>query len=111
VRLVARALAVVGALALGAYLLRSSPHDVTLVYGVPAPGQPAVLEVEIRRGAEAVRRAELAVPASGGQIRHPVRLPSGDYSLSWSLSGSRPAHGAFPLEIREEGTLVFPLSP
>jgi hypothetical protein len=111
VRLLARLVAVVGAVALGAYLLRAAPRDVVLVYDLAAPGAPAVLEVEIRRGDEVVRRSELTVPASGGQVSHPVRLVEGDYAISWRLSGPLPSHGRVPLEVREEGTVVLPLRP
>jgi hypothetical protein len=108
-RLAARLVAVVGAVALGAYLFSAAPRDVVLVYGVPAPGVPAVLEVELRRGGEVVRRSELAVPARGGQLRHPIRLPDGEYALAWRLSGPGVARGETAVEIREDATIVLPL--
>lgn len=108
-KLLARLVAVAGAVAVGGYLFGAAPRDLTLVYDVPAPGAGAMLEIEIRRGGEVVRRSELAVPAEGGQVRHPVRLRDGDYALAWSLGGASPAHGVLPLDVREGGTVVLAL--
>lgn len=108
-KLLARLVAVAGAVAVGAYLLGAAPRDLTLVYDVPEPGAGVMLEIEIRRGPEVVRRSELAVPPEGGQVRHPVRLRDGEYVLAWSLGGSSPAHGVLPLEVREDGTVVLSL--
>jgi hypothetical protein len=109
VRLLARAAAVIGAVTLGAYLFSAAPRDVVLVYDVPAPGEPAVLEIELRRAGELVRRAELSVPAGGGQVRHPVRLPDGLYALGWKLSGRGASAGEIPVEVREDATVVLAL--
>jgi hypothetical protein len=80
-----------------------------LVYDVAAPGAPAVLEVELLRGGVRVRRAELAVPPGGGQLRHPVRLPDGAYGLRWKLFGAAQASGETAVTIRENGTIVLAL--
>lgn len=65
-----------------------------------------------------VRRAELAVPAAGGQVSHTVRLPDGDYSLAWELvpervtlggPASRPLRGEQALHLSEDATVVLPL--
>lgn len=105
---VARLVALVGALGLGYFLFSASPRDVVLVYDVG--GEPArSLEVEIRREDQVVRRAELSA-REGGLVRHPVRLPDGDYVLAWRLAaegGSRT--GERPLEVREDGTVVLSL--
>jgi hypothetical protein len=107
VRALARAVALAGAIGLGYFLFSASPRDVVLVYDVG--GEPATLDVEIRRGGDVVRRAELSARA-GGQLRHPVRLPEGDYVLAWWLAGPGGSRsGERPLEVREDGTVVLPL--
>jgi hypothetical protein len=112
VRLLARLLLVVGAVGVGAFLFRASPRDVVVAYGVRAPGAPAILEVELRRGQEVLRRAELAVPAGGGEIRHPVRLQDGDYLLVWRLSGGSAAwRGDQRLSVDEDATVAVPVGP
>ena len=110
-RYLARVVAIVGALAIGAFLLRSQPRDLTLVYDLAPPGAPATLEVEILQGPTIVRRSELAVPPSGGEIRHRVRLPTGDYSLSWHLYGPVPYQGRTMIEVRGEGPIRVNLVP
>ena len=103
---------VVGALGVGWYLFRAAPRDVTLVYGVRPPGAPAALEVEIRRGEELVRRSELAVPAAGGEVRHPVRLKDGAYALTWRLAaGSTAWTGRQALDVSEDATVVLSVGP
>jgi hypothetical protein len=111
VKLVARFVGVVGAVALGAWLFSAAPRDVVLVYDLPAAAARAVLEVELSRGGQAVRRAELSVPTGGGPVRHAVRLTDGDYALRWSLSGEEPARGETTVTIREDGTIVLALHP
>jgi hypothetical protein len=108
VKPIARLVAVTGAVALGYFLLSSSPRDVVLVYDVGA--EPATsLDVDIRRGDEVVRHAELSA-RGGGQLHHPVRLPNGDYVIAWRLTGPGGSRsGERPLTVREDGTIVLPL--
>lgn len=111
-RSVARLVALLGAIGLGYVLFSASPRDLVLVYdlGVERGASSLQLEVEIRRDADVVRRALLAAPPGGGQVRHPVRLPEGDYVLLWRLVGGEGARsGERPLEVREDGTVVLPL--
>jgi hypothetical protein len=107
-RTVARLVALAGAIGLGWYLFSASPREIVLVYDLGA--EPAAsLDVDIRRGAEVVRHAELSA-RGGGQLRHPVRLAEGDYVLAWRVAGPGGAHsGERPLEVREDGTIVLSL--
>lgn len=105
---VARLVALAGAIGIGWFLLSGSTRELVLVYDLG--GAPATsLEVEIRRGGELVRRAELGA-RGGAQLRHPVRLPDGDYVLAWRIGGPDGSRsGERPLEVREDGTVVLPL--
>jgi hypothetical protein len=102
--------ALLGAVAVGLFLVSASPKDVVLVYDLAGAPDATVLEVELRRGAELVRRAEFRVTDPGRQIRHELRLPKGQYALSWragspagSLAGER------VVDVVEEGTIVLPV--
>jgi hypothetical protein len=79
-RALARVLAVAGAAAVGAFLFRSWPREVTLVYDLGGRPAPAV-EVEIRRGGETLRFARIRLEPGPGPVHHPVRLPDGDYEI------------------------------
>ena len=105
-----RLLLLAGALGVGALLFRAAPRQVDLVYDLRgAPGATSV-EVEIRRGGELVRRAELR--ADGSQVRHAVRLPDGEYVLAFRVASPAGAvAGERALEVREAGTIVLPLGP
>jgi hypothetical protein len=109
VRSAARLLALLGALGIGWLLLGTRLHDVVLVYDVAAAPDATALEVEIRRGAELLRRARLVV-GGAAQARHPVRLPEGTYELAWRLERpGPPLGGARELVITGEETIVLPL--
>lgn len=116
-KLLARFLLLAGALGVGWFLFRAAPRDVVLVYGMGPSAGPAVLEVDVlRRTAqgrdELVRHAELAAPAAGGELRHPVRLPDGSYLLRWRLGqGAAARAGERAIEVSEDATLVLPLTP
>ena len=101
-----RAVLLVGAVAVGALLFRAAPREVTLVYGLPPGPPPAALAVEIRRGDELVRRAEILVPAGAREVRHPVRLPDGDYRV---VVRAGAAVFERTVTIVEAGTVVLPL--
>jgi hypothetical protein len=100
-----------GAAALGLLLFRAAPHEVTLVYAGAAPA--TVLEVDIARDGEAVRRAELRFPGGAPpQVTHRVRLTDGDYTVRLRLSG---AQGARTVErsihVAEAGAIVLAVGP
>jgi hypothetical protein len=89
VRSLARLLFLGGAVAIGLFLLRAAPREVTLVYGLPAASGPASLDVEVRRAGEVLRRAEFRFPEGApSQVRHPVRLRDGEYVVVMRLSAS-----------------------
>lgn len=107
----ARLLFLGGAVAIGLFLLRAAPRDVTLVYGLPPGPGPSSLDVDVRRGAEVLRHAEFRFPAAApAQVRHPVRLPDGEYLVVLRLSeGSRPARIAErDIVVTEDGAIVLP---
>jgi hypothetical protein len=110
VRPLARLLLLVGAVGVGALLFRAAPRQLELVYDLGrTPGATSV-EVEIRRGGELVRRAELR--ADGPQVRHAVRLPDGEYVIAFRVaSPAGSVAGERALEVREAGTIVLPLGP
>jgi hypothetical protein len=112
VRNAARLVLLAGGAAIGFWLLRASPRDVTLVYDVSGQPRATSLEVEIRRGGEVMRRAELRLAPGATQVRHDVRLREGDYVVALRASG--PSGGTTierPLEIRESGMIVLSLGP
>jgi hypothetical protein len=110
-RALGRLLLVAGALGVGALLFRAAPHQVELVYDLSrTPGATGV-EVELRRDGALVRRAELRV-AGSPQLHHPVRLPDGDYLLSFRISApGGTVSGERAVAVREGGTIVLPLGP
>lgn len=103
-----RLLLVLGAVGIGALLFRAAPREVTLVYGLPPGPQPPGISVEIRRGDEVLRRAEIRVPAGAREVRHPVRLPDGDYRVVVRAGGSVFERA---VTVSEAGTIVLPLGP
>ncbi len=107
-KLLARFLAVAGAVAVGWLLFGQGPKEVVLVYDL-APRDATALEVELRQGGEVVRRARFKADGAG-PIRHALRLSEGDYALAWRVATpAGPREGERPLEVHEEGTIVLPL--
>ncbi len=107
-RLATRLLAVLGAAAIGAFLFRSSPRDVVLVYDLPADRGVRALEVVIRKDGEVVRRADFPSPAA--QVRHAVRLTDGAYRLEYRLEEpGGPVKGQREITVSEAQTIVLPL--
>ncbi len=108
----ARLVLLVGALGGGLLLFRARPRDVTLVYDLSrAPGATS-LDVEIRRGGEALRRAELRVPPGETRLRHAVRLPDGAYEVVVQVV--RPGavlRTAREIDVREAGSVLVPVGP
>jgi hypothetical protein len=112
VRRGARLVLLAGAVAVGFVLFRASPRDVRLVYDLRrAPGATAV-DVEIRRGGEALRRAELRVPPGATQLEHEVRLPTGAYEVVVRLV--RPGavvRTTREIDVRESGPVLIAVGP
>ncbi len=102
----ARVVLLLGAVGLGALLLRAAPREVTLVYGLPPDASAPRLEVEIRRDGEVVRRAEIRVPGGAREVRHPVRLPDGEYQVVVRAGGVVFERS---VTVSEAGTVVLPL--
>ena len=105
----ARLVALVGALALGWFLLGARPRDVTLVYDVSGVPDATAHEVDLKVGPTLVRHARLLV-RRGEEVRHPVRLKEGSYRLDWRLE--RPGGaltGAQNLEVEGDQTIVLPI--
>lgn len=102
----ARVVLLLGALGIGAFLLRAAPREVTLVYGLPPGEAPARLEVDVRRGGELVRHAEIRVPGGARDVRHPMRLPDGDYQV---VVRAGPAVFERAVTVAEAGVIVLPL--
>ncbi len=102
----ARVVLLLGAVGVGALLFRAAPREVTLVYGLPPGEAPARLEVDIRRGGDLVRHAEIRVPGGAREVRHPVRLPDGEYRVV-----VRAGSAVFERDVTvtEAGTIVLPL--
>ncbi len=106
----ARVLFLAGAVAIGLFLFRAAPRDVTLVYGLRGTHARS-LEVDVERGGETIRRAEFwfssGTPAS---VRHHLRLTDGQYELHLVVGGeSGPRSLERSIDITESGTIVIPL--
>ncbi|HUK67008.1 MAG TPA: hypothetical protein VLV17_09295 [Anaeromyxobacteraceae bacterium] len=106
----ARLVFLAGALAIGLFLFRAAPRDVTLVYALKSPGIRS-LEVEIDKGGTPVRRAEFRLATSDSrEIAHRVRLTDGDYLLHFTLRGDGPDRRLErSVSITEAGTVVLPV--
>jgi len=108
-RSLTRLVAVVGGLAIGWFLFSRGPREVVLVYDVRAVPDASGLEVDLRRGGALVRHAEFPLHG-GGEVRHALRLPDGEYTLAWRIATPGGARaGERSLEISEAGTIVLPL--
>jgi hypothetical protein len=99
------------AVAVGFFLFRASPRQVTLVY--TGAGPATAVEVSIARGADVIRRAELRFPGGApAQIEHRVRLPEGEYTLRLRLTGGGAARVVErPLSVAEDGPIVLNVGP
>jgi hypothetical protein len=107
----ARLLFLAGAVAIGLFLFRAAPREVTLVYALSRPGTRSI-EVEIDRGRAPIRRAEIRLDSpSPTQVTHRVRLSDGDYLLHFTLKGDgAPRYAERPITITESGTVVVPVA-
>ncbi len=107
-RKAARLVALLGAVALGLFLFRSSPRDVVLVYDLGALQPARSLDVVIRKGDQIVRRATF--PAPGEQVRHAVRLTDGAYRVEYRVERpDGPVQGARDITVSEAQTILLPL--
>jgi len=109
VKLLARLLFLGGAVAIGLFLLRAAPRDVTLVYLLPPGRGPTALDVEVRRGEEVLRHAEFRFPdGAPPRVLHRVRLPDGRYAVAMRLStASGPARTAErAIDVAEDGPIL-----
>jgi hypothetical protein len=107
----ARLFLLFGAVAVGFFLFRAAPHDVTLVYA--GAGAATAVEVSIARGDDVLRRAELRFPGGApAQIEHRVRLPDGRYVLRLRLTGGGAARTVErPITVAEDGAIVLNVGP
>ena len=100
-----------GAVAIGLFLFRAAPRDVTLVYGQLGADVGAV-DVDVKRGGEAIRHAEFRFGAGGAPpaITHRVRLTDGDYVIRLVITSSSGRRALDrPVHVTESGTIVIPL--
>ena len=85
-KLLVRAVALLGAAGVAWMLFSGSPREVVLVYHLPATPLGGVLELELRRAPEVVRKAEFRLPpGEGHEVRQALRVPAGTYTLAWRL--------------------------
>lgn len=108
----ARLVLLAGAVAIGLFLLRAAPRDVTLVYDVQGSGA-RTLAVDIEKAGAAVRRAEFRVPdGASSQVSHRVRLTDGEYLLRLTVTtGGAARRLERPITVSESGTIVVPVAP
>ncbi len=110
-RLAARVVGVLGAVAVAWMLLGGGPKEVTLVYDVSAVPRARALEVDVLRGGEVLRHSEFRLaPSDHGRASHALKLPEGDYLLRGRIEApGGPTPFEKPVEVRESGTIVLPL--
>ncbi len=109
-KVAARVVGILGAVAVAWVLFSRGPKDVVLVYDVAGVPRAEALEVEVVRGGEVLRRAEFRLAGRGGRVEHEVKLPEGDYVVRGRIVGPGGATSfERPVEVREAGTIVLPL--
>ncbi len=108
-KIAARLVALLGAVAVGLFLFRSSPRHVVLVYDLHGLGGARSLEVVIRKDHSVVRRATFASP--GAQVRHAVQLTDGAYRVDYRVDRqSDRVEGERDITVAESQTIVLPLA-
>jgi hypothetical protein len=108
-RSVARLVFLAGAVAIGLFLFRAAPRDVTLVYALGDTGAREV-DVDIRKAGETVRRAEFR--SVGREVPHRVRLTDGAYLVHLRIAGDGAAREVDrDITVSESGTIVLPVGP
>ncbi len=107
----ARAAGLLGVAAIAWMLLGGGPKDVTLVYDVSSVPDARVLQVDVLRGSEVLRRTEFRLaPSDHGRVAHPLKLPKGAYVLRGRIEAPSGASGfERPLDVEDGGTIVLPL--
>ena len=109
-RRAARLVALLGAVAVGWFLLGARPRDVVLVYDASAVPDATAVEVDVRQGGTLIRHARILLHP-GEPARHPVRLRDGIYDLAWRVERpSGPVTGERQLDIDADQTIVLPLA-
>jgi hypothetical protein len=109
-RPLARLVFLAGAVAVGLFLFRAAPRDVTLVYGLAETAAES-LDVDVEKDGEVVRHAEFRF-ASGAPptVSHRVRLTDGDYVVRVTLaSGGSARRVDRTIRVAESGPIVIPL--
>ncbi len=102
-----------GAIAIGFFLFRANPREVTLVYALASRPPVSALEVEITRDGEPIRQAEFRFPRGAPQqVEHKVKLPTGEYQLHFRITAASdgpPATLERDVHVSESETIVVPL--
>jgi len=105
-----RLLLLLGFAAIGLFFLRAAPRSVTLVYDLGEAADVRALEVEVRGGEGALRRAAYRFPGGAPrQVVQEVKLPDGSYQVEVRVSGaSGPVRrSVLPIVISEGGPIVL----
>ncbi|HQR28821.1 MAG TPA: hypothetical protein PLL32_00310 [Anaeromyxobacteraceae bacterium] len=105
-----RLLLLLGFGAIGLFFLRGVPRDVTIVYDIADPAHVRALEVDVMRGGSPLRHAEYRFPdGAPRQVRHPVRLPDGEYEVRLRVSRGPgdPERTRLPLVVDDSGAVVL----
>ncbi len=110
-KVAARLVGILGAVAVAWMLVGRGPKDVTLVYDVSSVPDARALEVEVTRGPEVLRRTEFHLaPGDRGRVAHPLKLPKGAYVLRGRIEApSGASRFERPLDVEDSGTIVLPL--
>jgi hypothetical protein len=111
VKIAARLVAILGAVAVASLLFGRAPKDVTVVYDVSGVPAARALEVDVVRGAEVLRHAEFRLAASDhGRVKHELRLQEGEYLLRGRIDApAGPTPFERPLEVHDSETIVLAL--
>jgi hypothetical protein len=105
-----RLLLLLGFAAIGLFFLRAAPRSVTLVYDLGEGADVRALEVEVRGGEGALRRAEYRFPGGAPrQVVQEVKLPDGSYQVEVRVSGvNGPVQRrVLPIVVSEGGPIVL----
>ncbi len=110
-KLAARVVGILGAVAVASLLVGRGPKDVTLVYDLSSVPDARALEVEIARGGEVLRRSEFHLrPSDHGRVAHALKLPKGQYVLRGRIEAPAGAtRFEKPLDVEDGGTIVLPV--
>jgi hypothetical protein len=105
-----RLLLLLGFAAIGLFFLRAAPRSVTLVYDLGEAVDVRALEVEVRGGEGALRRAEFRFPGGAPrQVVQEVKLPDGSYQVVVRVSGTNGPvrRRVLPIVVSEGGPIVL----